>query len=342
MNSKEAVKKIMEVLGLKSQYFYESKTDQGLKMTMEGDLQVGSPIYVATDEGMIPAPDGTHKLEDGTSLEVTEGKVSKIDMGGMTDEITDDAEREKVQHGDTIETMAESTEQKVSKEEGDIELADGTILRPGRNPVMAGVKIKKVIYDGSTSAIADGEYEMTDGDILSIVGGEVKGVKSAEARKKEAGFTEAMTPDGIKLSSPSFDKGEKLEVVKEDGTIEPAPDGTHQVTLKDTEGKEINVVVTSKDGIIDEREDAEVMENDIIPVEALSAITDAFKQALEKFESKLDEISNKQKELETKFGKFSNEPAGSRIIKTQITKDSNPINTRYEGFRRLKESLTQN
>ena len=93
MNSKQAINKIMTILNLTTQKFYDAKTDQGVQLKMEGDLEIGGPIYVATDEGMIPAPDGTHKIEDGSEIEVMDGKVSKIKMG--TDmEKTEDAKVE--------------------------------------------------------------------------------------------------------------------------------------------------------------------------------------------------------------------------------------------------------
>jgi hypothetical protein len=95
MNSKDAINKIMKILNFTNETFYDAKTEQGVMLKMEGDtLEVGKMLYVATDEGMIPAPAGTHKLEDGSEVEVDEeGKVSKIKMGDM-EEKTDDAKLE--------------------------------------------------------------------------------------------------------------------------------------------------------------------------------------------------------------------------------------------------------
>ena len=352
MNSKEAVKKIMEVLGIKSQYFYEAKTDQGLKMSMEGDLQIGSPIYVATDEGMIPAPAGTHKLEDGSSIDVDdEGKVSKIKMDSTepTGEETDDAAKDKKQKQDTIkdETMAESTADKaIEKLDGDIELADGTILRAGRTPVEVGVQIKKVLYDSSTSAVVDGDYLMKDGRTISIVGGEVKGIKSAQAKKEEAGkFTEAKTADGTMVSSTTFAVGDDITMIKDDGSEEPAPDGVYDVQMTDGDGNTVSITVTAKDGKIVEREDEQDMD-DMAPMPStdttmMSEFAKAFKEAFQKFETKLDEIAKKQAEMEVKFSKFSKEPAGSRITKSSTINETAKSQhaSKYEGFRKLREEI---
>lgn len=75
---------------------------------------------------------------------------------------------------------------------------------------------------------------------------------------KEVTFTYARLKDGTIVESPTFDVNETLEVVSEDGTKTPAPDGTHELELKDTEGNETYIKVISKDGIIVERENVEL------------------------------------------------------------------------------------
>ena len=189
MNSKQAINKIMTILNLTSQKFYEGKTDQGVQLKMEGDLEVGGPIYVATDEGMIPAPDGTHKIEDGSEIEVADGKVSKIKMGHDT-ETTDDAkieeEKEKVDIAD--ETMSD-----VEMEFGDVKLKSGEVIRLGTDEAGIGVAVKKVGYDGTLSAIADGEYETETGKMISITGGAIDGYQDASDKEQKTEKTEEMS-----------------------------------------------------------------------------------------------------------------------------------------------------
>ena len=74
---------------------------------------------------------------------------------------------------------------------------------------------------------------------------------------KEVQFVDAKTADGTILQSPTFDLGEDVEVVSEDGTKTPAPDGEHQISLKDSEGNEVLIRVITKDGKIVERENVE-------------------------------------------------------------------------------------
>jgi len=84
-------------------------------------------------------------------------------------------------------------------------------------------------------------------------------------------LTDARTADGTILQSPTFDLGEKVEVVSEDGTKTPAPDGEHQIELKDSEGNEVIIRVMTKDGIITERANVEEMETELemVPVEEI-------------------------------------------------------------------------
>lgn len=78
------------------------------------------------------------------------------------------------------------------------------------------------------------------------------------AADKEVNFVDAKSKDGAILQSPTFDVGEKIDVVSEDGTLTPAPDGEHEVSLKDAEGNEVLIKVITKDGKIVERENVEL------------------------------------------------------------------------------------
>jgi len=206
MTSKDAIKKIMNILNFTSQKFYESKTEQGVAMKMEDELEVGKVLYVVTDEGMIPAPSGIHKMEDGTEIEVDEmGSVSKIKMGDYTYETEDEKLEDKKEKEDIKdEAMAESKEMEIEMEDGDIKLKDGGVLRMGSDSMESGVKVKKVGYDGTLSAIADGTYETAGGKVLNIVGGQIQGVQSKKAEEARGGkFVEAKTAEGAIVDSPT-------------------------------------------------------------------------------------------------------------------------------------------
>jgi hypothetical protein len=80
--------------------------------------------------------------------------------------------------------------------------------------------------------------------------------------KDEVELTYAKLADGTIVESATFDVGEDLFVVSEDGTKSPAPDGTHDLMLRDEEGNETMLKVISKDGKIVERENVELADAD--------------------------------------------------------------------------------
>jgi hypothetical protein len=337
MNSRQAIKKIMDILNLSPQKFYEGKNEQGIVMKMEGDLEVGKSLYVQTEEGLLPVPDGEHKMEDGTVIETMEGMISKIKMGDME---VDNAQKEE----DKTEVGEKMS---VELEFGDVKLKDGSVLRIGMEGPEVGIEIKKVNYDGSVDAISDGQYETSTGKVLTITGGLITGMvdKSDSPMEKgqqqvetgvKAGFVEAKADSGVLLESPTFDVGEDVMVVGEDGEKSKAPDGEHQVVLKDESGNENKIRFTTKDGKITERENVE--EEKMNEVE----IAEIFAMALKKFEDKLDSIDKRYSSLESKFEKFSSEPAGSKIYDQKTINETSESSSKFEQFKRFKERLSHN
>jgi hypothetical protein len=329
MNSKTAVERIMKVLGLTPERFYEGKTEQGLMVKMEGELELGQKVYVATEEGLIPAPPGVHSLEDGSKLEVDdEGNLIKIDMGD-TGKTMDEKKEEKT------EEDAKKDEEMSADKFADVKLKDDVTMRVGGDEPSVGLRVKMVNYDGTLTAMTDGDYETTNGEVISVIGGAISGIQSkADYEKRKTGFTIAETPEGVKVESPTFDVGEDIYVLDGDEK-KPAPDGEHQVVLKDESGNENKIRVISKDGKIVERENVEEdMEK------TMMEIAEQFQKALSKFETKIDLIAKKQKELDGKFQKFSKEPAGSRVYTQKtINETPNPLTTKYEGFKKLRQDL---
>ena len=76
--------------------------------------------------------------------------------------------------------------------------------------------------------------------------------------KTEVELTYAKLADGTIVESATFDVGEDLFVVSEDGTKSPAPNGMHDLMLRDTEGNETLLKVRTEDGKIVERENVEM------------------------------------------------------------------------------------
>ena len=98
---------------------------------------------------------------------------------------------------------------------------------------------------------------------------------SITKKEEEVEMTYAKLKDGTIVESPTFDVDEPLEVVSEDGTKSPAPDGEHELALKDSEGNDVLIKVITKDGKIVERENVELEMVDTKPIPAATIPSEA-------------------------------------------------------------------
>ena len=142
--------------------------------------------------------------------------------------------------------------------------------------------------------------------------------------KEEVEFTYAKLADGTILESPTFDLGEQVDVVSEDGTKTPAPDGEHEVVLKDSEGNDVRIKVETKDGKITERENVETetpAEDEAVEMESIAGgdmgddeevdteetanpipedeDKEDMRKVVEKLQYRIDELEKKYNEMET-------------------------------------------
>jgi hypothetical protein len=122
----------------------------------------------------------------------------------------------------------------------------------------------------------------------------------------EVEFTDAKTADGTILQSPTFDVGEDVEVVAEDGTKSKAPNGEHQISLRDSEGNETLIRIITEDGKIVERENVEMavpeMETEMAdaPTEDEAPAEEAPKEEVD-MAKKMDELTYRIEEMEKKM-----------------------------------------
>lgn len=175
----------------------------------------------------------------------------------------------------------------------------------------------------------DGEYELEDTTKIKIEDGKVREIKY-DMEKKSQSFVEAKLVDGTVVKSNTFDVGEEVKVVSPDGAESPAPDGEHELFLKDSEGNEVKIRIITKDGKIVERMNVENEEMGMVPElsEGNDMIEDEFKKKImEKMESlleKVDKISSDYEDMKAKVAKFSKEPAG------QPVRQSKNVTAEYE------------
>ena len=83
-----------------------------------------------------------------------------------------------------------------------------------------------------------------------------------ERNQEEVEMTVAEDAQGQRLESPTFDVGEPVFVLGPDDSKSPAPDGEHQVVLRDESGNENKIRIQTKDGVIVQRENVEEMSQD--------------------------------------------------------------------------------
>tara|TARA_R110000772_G_C13305494_1_gene439291 strand:+ start:246 stop:872 length:627 start_codon:yes stop_codon:yes gene_type:complete len=114
--------------------------------------------------------------------------------------------------------------------------------------------------------------------------------------KGEEKFTFAKLADGTILESTTFDVGETVDVVSEDGTKTPAPDGEHELELTGAEGETVRFKIITKGGVIEERENVE-LEEEVIETEPLpgDAPTEMAEEEVTE-EELIDEESDTEKE----------------------------------------------
>lgn len=113
--------------------------------------------------------------------------------------------------------------------------------------------------------------------------------------EEEINLAFAKLADGTLLESPTFDVGESVEVVSEDGTKSPAPDGEHELELTGAEGETVRFKIFVEGGVITERENIELAEEETIEAEPLPGDPT---ELSEEGEEELEEESSEEEELE--------------------------------------------
>jgi hypothetical protein len=87
-------------------------------------------------------------------------------------------------------------------------------------------------------------------------------------------LTVAKLADGTLVESPTFDVGEMVEVIGEDGTKTPAPNGEHLLELEDESGNINRIKIFTEGGIITERENVEVEAEEHEDKEMMAEVTE--------------------------------------------------------------------
>lgn len=153
-----------------------------------------------------------------------------------------------------------------------------TILEDGKTEVTnnadGDLQVGQTLYvlgEATLQPAPAGTHTTREGLVLTldeestIIKLEVKSAEAEVERNQEEvesskmEMTVAEDAQGQKLESPTFDVGEEVYVLGPDGEKTPAPDGEHQVVLKDSSGNENKIRIQTVDGKIVQRENVEQM-----------------------------------------------------------------------------------
>jgi acyl transferase domain-containing protein len=112
MNAKETLKEIRTMLGfseeeIKVEMATATLTD-GTVISYEGELAIGTAIFVETAEGQLAAPDATHELEGGMLVTTVDGIVTEIVEPEIEIEIEAKEEFATVSHFNDVVSKLES------------------------------------------------------------------------------------------------------------------------------------------------------------------------------------------------------------------------------------------
>lgn len=113
-NAKETLNRVMVALGIKPEATIEVEMAQ--KKTADGEIvldsenfAIGEPVFIVTEEGNIPVPQGQYVLEDGVTIETDEmGIIIEVSTEGeeVTEEVTEEIEAEEAPMAEEVEATA--------------------------------------------------------------------------------------------------------------------------------------------------------------------------------------------------------------------------------------------
>lgn len=217
-------------------------------------------------------------------------------------EVTNNQESE-FEVGQTLYVVKEST--LVPAPEGNHETREGLIVSVDSESIVIAIAAKSP----ESSDVKDAEKVDVEDD--SII---------------ETEMTIAEDAQGQKLESKTFDVGEEVFLIKEDGTKEPAPNGEHQVVLKDESGNENKIRIQVMDGKITERENVEEMKKPEMMNTEFTKQLDDIKNSMMELMMLFTEMNGKFKtdisSLKSEFETFKKSPERTSVEEKVTFKES--------------------
>ncbi len=217
-------------------------------------------------------------------------------------EVTNNQESE-IEVGQTLYVVKDST--LVPAPEGNHETKEGLIVTVDSESTVIAIASKS---PESTDVKSEDKIDVEDDSMI------------------ETEMTIAEDAQGQKLESKTFDVGEDVFLIKEDGEKVPAPNGEHQVVLKDESGNENKIRIQVMDGKITERENVEEMKKPEMMNEDFSKDINDIKESLSKLMEVIDGMNGKFKtelgSLKSDFETFKKSPERKSVEEVKTYTDS--------------------
>ena len=216
-------------------------------------------------------------------------------------------------------------------------LEDGTEIT---NNLDEDLKIGQELYIVGESTLTPapaGTHLTREGLKVTVDSGSViialESKDSEDDATEEQEMTEAKDAQGQILEYDTFDVGEKVYQVMPDGEKQPAPDGEHQVVLKDTSGNENKIRIQVKDGVIVERSNVEEMSamedegmeegSDIAKlIEMIIPMVEEMKKMKSEMESMKSKMSAEIDALTKDFNSFKKSPEKFSVVEKKTYKET--------------------
>lgn len=101
--------------------FVDAELEDGTKLNITPSIEMGAKVMVITDQGEVEAPNGTHKLTDGSSIVVEKGVIIEVIPAEQAAPAAQAASKEndefKTQFAEAVNTIKTLTERVKSLEE---------------------------------------------------------------------------------------------------------------------------------------------------------------------------------------------------------------------------------
>ena len=158
---------------------------------------------------------------------------------------------------------------------------------------------------------------------------------------KDMNFTDARDAQGNILQSPTFDLGEDVSVVGEDGKLTPAPDGEHEIELTDSEGNKVVIRIETEGGKITERENVEEDDaEDLEKVKEEVVDKEAEEVKMADAETKpVNELPNTTAESPENI--VDEEPAGDSPIISELKAKIKELELELESYKMAEDTMIE-